>query len=477
LGSGAFHGDTINLAHQDAHDGPSRNVSAIVYSQIRSAIMPNRIRSGLKFLAGVVLLIGLVLVLNVLFSHRKTFPASPAKSTTLPTSVPTALSATPQPYNGLIAFVSKKSGNDEIYTMHLDGSHVTDLTNNPAGDYSPAWSPDGSRIAFVSERSGNAEIFVMNPDGSGLNQLTKTPGGDDGFFMWSPNGQKIAYISSTSQDFNMSQLYVMNVDGSGKVMLTNETGPYLLLGWSPDGQKIIYQKQDLNSDTINPGIYAVNDDGSARQELLETDSISITWEDTQHFYAVSGSTPWQVYRFNTDGTPPVLIASYPTPVFIWSGSGSNQNYVVKHFDMWDWYHIDGTTITHLSTWPSFSAICHRYTKDLYLNNANNWPSPNGDYGVVTVYCDEGNTWFYFVTADGSKIKLLLNDPLPLQDMGGASWSPDGRYIVIDMGNYQTGNSNLYLVDARKALQDPSIHAVQLTTDNVSTYDPTWQPQR
>jgi len=52
--------------------------------------------------------------------------------------------------------------------MHLDGSQITDLTNNPAEDYSPAWSPDGRRIAFVSERSGNAEIYGMNPDGSGL---------------------------------------------------------------------------------------------------------------------------------------------------------------------------------------------------------------------------------------------------------------------------------------------------------------------
>jgi Periplasmic component of the Tol biopolymer transport system len=346
-------------ARWDAQNGPSRNVAASIRPRTRSILMSNRINVGLRFLAGAVLLLGVAIVFNVLFSHWKTSPASTATSTIPPTGMPSAVSVTSQPYAGLIAFVSRKSGNDEIYTMHPDGSDVTDLTNNPAGDYSPAWSPDGSRIAFVSERSGNAEIFVMNPDGSGLSQLTQNPGGYDGYFTWSPDGQKIVYIFSASQDPNHGQLKVMNANGSGKIILTNETGSYIFLGWSPDNQKIIYLRQNLDPNATNTGIYGiyvVNADGTNGKELLESDNVSsIQWEDAQHFYAVSGYTPWEVYKFNTDGTPPVLIASYPTPVSTWFGSGSNLDYVVKRFDTWDWHHIDGTTTTHLSTWPSFSA--------------------------------------------------------------------------------------------------------------------------
>lgn len=40
-----------------------------------------------------------------------------------------------------IAFVSTRDGNFEVYVMKADGSGVTRLTDNPATDWSPAWSP------------------------------------------------------------------------------------------------------------------------------------------------------------------------------------------------------------------------------------------------------------------------------------------------------------------------------------------------
>ena len=45
--------------------------------------------------------------------------------------------------------------------MDSDGSNLRNLTNDPARDFSPSWSPDGRHIAFVSDRDGNEEIYVM----------------------------------------------------------------------------------------------------------------------------------------------------------------------------------------------------------------------------------------------------------------------------------------------------------------------------
>ena len=39
--------------------------------------------------------------------------------------------------------------------MNADGSGQRRLTRNTAGDYFPAWSPDGQKIAFVSQRDGH----------------------------------------------------------------------------------------------------------------------------------------------------------------------------------------------------------------------------------------------------------------------------------------------------------------------------------
>src|SRR5256885_2251960 len=68
---------------------------------------------------------------------------------------PTVALAQSGDVQGKIAFTSNRDGNDEIYVMNADGTGVTRLTNDPASDSQPAWSPDGSRIAFTSTRDGN----------------------------------------------------------------------------------------------------------------------------------------------------------------------------------------------------------------------------------------------------------------------------------------------------------------------------------
>jgi len=61
--------------------------------------------------------------------------------------------------------------------MNADGSSIRDLTNHPALDASPAWSPDGTKIAFVSDRSakGHRDIYVMNANGKHVARITHSP--------------------------------------------------------------------------------------------------------------------------------------------------------------------------------------------------------------------------------------------------------------------------------------------------------------
>jgi hypothetical protein len=42
---------------------------------------------------------------------------------------------------GKLAFVTNRDGNGEIYVMDADGSKQQHLTNNPALDWGPSWSP------------------------------------------------------------------------------------------------------------------------------------------------------------------------------------------------------------------------------------------------------------------------------------------------------------------------------------------------
>ena len=49
--------------------------------------------------------------------------------------------------------MSNRDGNSEIYVMNRDGSGVRRLTDNPAIDSTPTWSPTGTQVAFTSDRT------------------------------------------------------------------------------------------------------------------------------------------------------------------------------------------------------------------------------------------------------------------------------------------------------------------------------------
>ena len=91
--------------------------------------------------------------------------------------------------------------------MGSDGSNSRRLTDHPAEDRSPSWSPDGRHIAFDSERAGKAEIYVMGSDGSNRRRLTDHPAGDRSP-SWSPDGRHIAFESNRDGDW---EIYVMDI--------------------------------------------------------------------------------------------------------------------------------------------------------------------------------------------------------------------------------------------------------------------------
>ena len=66
--------------------------------------------------------------------------------------------------------------------MNADGSGQTALTNDPAQDFSPAWSPTGTKIAFARLRADfGGQIYAMDADGSDQTNLSNNPAVDDGF--------------------------------------------------------------------------------------------------------------------------------------------------------------------------------------------------------------------------------------------------------------------------------------------------------
>ena len=260
-----------------------------------------------------------------------------------------------------IAFQSEREGKADIYVMNADGSEQKRLTNNPAHDLGPTWSPDGKKIAFYSGRYRGFRIYVMNADGSEQKNLTKTKLANDGHPSWSPDGKKIAFHSQ--RDGN-TEIYVMNPDGSGSERLTNNPAYDLDPSWSPDGKKIAFYSQRGG----NYDIYVMNADGSEQKRLANP---------------VVGRFP----SWSPDGKK---IAFYS------NRDGNYEIYVMNP---------DGSEQKNLTNNPAH-------------DSGPSW-SPDGKK-IAFHSTRDGNREIYVMNADGSEQERLTNNPA--RDLY-PSWSP------------------------------------------------------
>jgi serine/threonine-protein kinase len=86
-------------------------------------------------------------------------------------------------------------GNAEIWVSELDRGTLEPITNNPAVDRTPLWTPDGERIVFVSDRESGVDLYVRDADGRGpVEHLTTIEGAEDvRLFGWSPDENAIVF--------------------------------------------------------------------------------------------------------------------------------------------------------------------------------------------------------------------------------------------------------------------------------------------
>jgi TolB protein len=90
------------------------------------------------------------------------------------------------PDGSTVVFMSKRSGNWEIYSVGIDGGPIKALTSDPSSDGLPTWSPDGQKIAFVANRDGEWSVWDMDPDGGNQRRLFALGGSVDGIIQQDP---------------------------------------------------------------------------------------------------------------------------------------------------------------------------------------------------------------------------------------------------------------------------------------------------
>ena len=143
------------------------------------------------------------------------------------------------PDSSKLSFTSNKTRYYSIYTINADGSNQNKISLKETTNYEEqSWSPDGTKIVFSrisGETVKNNEIFSINIDGSNETQLTDDKS-EDKYPSWSPDSSKIVFTSNREKILNTEnkgfQVYVMNSDGTNQTRITATNKEHINPRWA-----------------------------------------------------------------------------------------------------------------------------------------------------------------------------------------------------------------------------------------------------
>ena len=169
-----------------------------------------------------------------------------------------ASDATWSPDGTRIAFTRCRSTCD-VYVMNADGTGERRLTHGEQpGEESPTWSPDGRRIAFVDING----LFAMDAEGGPWQRITDGPA-DDGNPAWSPVAPVIAF--SGSRGLFDGDIYVVSANGGKPANVTESIALDSSPSWSPDGRRIAFMRRQNKK--MRARLWVMDADGGAQTNL------------------------------------------------------------------------------------------------------------------------------------------------------------------------------------------------------------------
>ena len=144
------------------------------------------------------------------------------------------------PDGSKIAFISDRSGEEEVWLVAQDGTgRPEQLTRDGSVmRYAPEWSADGSRLAF-SDKDG--KLWVLGIADRSLTEVADNPRGQINDYEWSPTGSYLAFSMDDARDVAAVHIYDAAAGRLHRVTdgFFNEYGP----AWDPEGKFLYYLSQ------------------------------------------------------------------------------------------------------------------------------------------------------------------------------------------------------------------------------------------
>ena len=151
----------------------------------------------------------------------------------------------------------------DMFTVPVKYGNTRNLTHSPGiHERNSKWSPDGKWIAYISDRTGEDEIYIMPQDGQGeAQQLTKNADTYKYQIYWSPDCKKILWSDK------LLRLNYVDVEKKETVTVAQaeafEISDY---AWSPDSRWVAYSKPEKEG---MPKIYLYSLDSKVTHEVTD----------------------------------------------------------------------------------------------------------------------------------------------------------------------------------------------------------------
>jgi tricorn protease len=141
------------------------------------------------------------------------------------------------PDGSQIAFISDKSGEEELYLIPQDGSKPAEqITQGGAAmRYGPKWSADGKRIAF-SDKDG--KLYILTLADRKILQVADSPRGQIRDYTWSPRGNFLAFTMANDNQF--SSVYIWSAGDGQLHRVTEEFFNSNTPAWDPQGNYLYF---------------------------------------------------------------------------------------------------------------------------------------------------------------------------------------------------------------------------------------------
>src|SRR4029078_11066366 len=128
----------------------------------------------------------------------------------------------------------------QILTIATDRGDITRVNPDKMASRSdsPKWSADGKYVAFISAKSGRDEVWISDPEGRTPKKITDLDN-EKGALVWSPDSKSLLYTAADKKLYN----YTI-ADGRTAVVTTSDVNRIGTVSVSPDSKWVAFSKQD-----------------------------------------------------------------------------------------------------------------------------------------------------------------------------------------------------------------------------------------